>query len=106
MQEIAATHRMNRPQAVPIVSADAGVDPHSPAALAKKARAQQMQAAADAKYDAPPPPPEGFATEVIMYYQRAEDKRRREITSGLFVSAAILLALYAVAPSSSLPGNA
>lgn len=104
---------MDKAQAVPIVSANAGdpnalADPFSPASLVRLAKKQQTQAAADAKYDAPAPPPakEGFDTEVIMYYSDPQAKRQREITSGLFMAASILLAMYALAPTGSFPNNA
>jgi hypothetical protein len=107
------TLRMNRTQPVPIVTADAGdpnalADPNSPASLARQAKQQQTQAAADAKYDAAPPPPgapEGFATEVIVTFENGVRKQQKEITSGLFLSLSVLLALYALAPSESFLGR-
>lgn len=104
---------MNRIQPVPIVTADAGdpkalAEPNSPAALARQAKQQQTQAAADAKFDAAPPAPlgpEGFATEVIVTFENGVRKQRHEITSGLFLSVAVLLALYALAPSESFVGR-
>lgn len=101
---------MNRIQPVPVVSADAGDpnalgNPNSAAALARRAKEQQTQAAADARYDSPPPPPlkaEGFATEVIMFYEDAAANQRKEITSGLFLATAVLLALYVLAPSDAM----
>lgn len=90
---------MNASVQIPVVSADAGdpvalSNPNSPASLAKKAKEQESQTAADGLYDETAPERQGFADLSICIEQE-----RREAGAGLFLSLAALLLLYAVAPS-------
>lgn len=92
---------MNAAVAIPIVSADAGdpvalSNPNSPASLAKKAREQESQSAADTKYDETPP--ERVAQGFMNYSVCTEDELRLT-GAGTFLSLSLLLLLYAVAPN-------
>ncbi len=90
---------MNASVQIPVVSADAGdpialSNPNSPASLAKKAKEQESQSAADGRYDETPPPRQGFIDMSVC-----AEQDRREGGAGLFLSLAALLLLYAAAPS-------
>ena len=99
---------MNNIQEVPIVSSDAGDksalnDPTSAASIIKKAKEQQVQSAADMKYDATPPPPiEPFQSCVVEW---EDTKRQHNITKSLFLATSVLLLLYAVAPDGIIPNQ-
>lgn len=92
---------MNIAREIPVVSPDAGDttalnDPNSPASIMKKAKTQEIQSAADMKYDAVAPPPiEAFQNCVVEW---EDTKRKHDITKSLFLAASVLLVLYAVAP--------
>lgn len=99
---------MNTLQEIPVVSADAGDiaalnDPNSPASIMKKAKSQEVQSAADMKYDAVAPPRvDGFQGCVVEWESPTKEK---EITSSLFLASAVLLLLYAVAPEGIIPNQ-
>lgn len=92
---------MNATVQIPIVSPDAGdpvalSNPNSPASLAKRAREQESQSAADTLYDQPPPPrvPQGFQDFTPCFTDEL-----RVTGAGLFMSLGVLFLLYAVAPN-------
>jgi hypothetical protein len=83
----------------PNISANAGDeatlrDPNSPESIARKAKQSEVQSSEDKRYDAPPP--QGFVDYIVMWDD--ERKRSQEITSGLFLSLAVLLFLFKAAP--------
>ena len=97
---------MNILREVPVVSSDAGdpialQDPNSAASIMKKAKTQELQSAADMKYDASAPSPiESFQNCVVEW---ENPKRQHDITKALFLATSVLLFLYAVAPESIKP---
>lgn len=98
---------MNASVQIPVVSADAGdpialSNPNSPASLAKKAKEQQSQTAADGKYDETPPErvPQG-SSQGFLDMSVCTEQDKREAGAGIFMSLAMLLLLYAAAPNSS-----
>jgi hypothetical protein len=99
---------MNLSRDVPVVSSDAGdisalKDPNSAASIMKKAKGQEVQSAADMKYDATPPPPvEGFQGCVVEW---ENTQRPHEIIKSLFLASSVLLFLYAVAPEGIIPNS-
>lgn len=94
---------MNLLQEVPVVTSDAGdiialKDPNSVASIMKRAKSQQVQSAADMKYDATPPPSlESFENCVVEW---ESPTRQQESIKSLFLAMSVLLLLYAVAPES------
>jgi hypothetical protein len=92
---------MNTLREIPIISSDAGdasalQNPNSPASIIKKARDQEVQSAADMKYDATAPARlEAFQNCVVEW---EAPSNAHEITHSLFLASAALLLLYAAAP--------
>ena len=99
---------MNTLREIPVVSSDAGdiaalSDPNSPASIMRKAKGQEVQSAADMKYDATAPARvEPFQNCTVEW----ESPRRQENSiQSLFLASAVLLLLYAVAPEGIIPNQ-
>jgi hypothetical protein len=95
---------MNATQQIPVVSPDAGdpvalQDPSSPASIMKRAKAMEVQTAADRKYDATPPQPLAEEEQRPREGFQDCDKEYHEITQGLLLATSVLLLLYAIAPN-------
>lgn len=94
---------MNPTREVGVVSSDAGdtvalKDPNSPASIMRRAKIQEAQSAADMKYDAEAPRRVESFENCVVEWEGAS--KQKEITHSLFLSSAVLLLLYAVAPDS------